>query len=249
MDAMGMEVTIFGAALAGLLSFFSPCVLPLIPAYLCFLGGASMEELTRQESIDRKLERHIFISALFFVTGFSAVFVTLGAAATVLSQFVAQNMIILSRIAGVIIILFGLHYSGLLRIPLLNFEKRFHVDVRPPGMLGAFLLGLAFAFGWTPCVGPILATILMVATTGGESSNGITLLTAYALGIGIPFLIAALAVRPFMAFMSRFRRHMRSVEIFIAILLIGTGLMIFTGTLSTISNWLLENIEWFSQIG
>ncbi len=244
-----MDVTVFGAALAGILSFFSPCVLPLVPAYLCFLGGASMEDLTQKDSVDRKLERRVFTSAIFFVVGFSTVFVIFGATATILSQFVAQNMIIISRFAGVLIILFGLHYSGILRIPLLNFEKRFHMDIRPPGVWGAFLLGLAFAFGWTPCVGPILATILMVASTGGEAANGTTLLTAYALGIGIPFLIAALGVRPFMAFMRRFRQHMRSIEIIIGILLISTGVMIFTGTIGTISNWLLENVSWFSLVG
>ncbi len=244
-----MEVTIFGAALAGLLSFFSPCVLPLVPAYLCFLGGASMEDLTREENLDRQLERRVFISALFFVTGFSTVFVILGAAATVLSQFIAQNMIIFSRVAGVIIVFFGLHYSGLLRIPLLNYEKRFHLHSRPVGAFGAFLLGLAFAFGWTPCVGPILATILMIATTGNDSTDGITLLTVYALGIGIPFLIAALGVRPFMGFMRRFRHHMRRVEITIGALLIITGVMIFTGSLSAVSNWLLQSVPWFSHVG
>jgi cytochrome c-type biogenesis protein len=249
MDGVGMDVTVFGAALAGLLSFFSPCVLPLVPAYLCFLSGASMEDLMQQDNPDRQLERRVFISALFFVTGFSIVFVILGAAATVLSQFVAQHMIILSRIAGVIIVLFGLHYSGMLRIPLLNFEKRFHMDSRPAGLMGSFLLGLAFAFGWTPCVGPILATILMLATTGNDSSGGILLLTVYALGIGIPFLIAAFGVRPFMAFMRRFRHHMRRVEITIGVLLITTGVMIFTGSLSAISNWLLQSVPWFSRVG
>jgi cytochrome c-type biogenesis protein len=249
MDGVGMDVTVFGAALAGLLSFFSPCVLPLVPAYLCFLSGASMEDLMQQDNPDRQLERRVFISALFFVTGFSIVFVILGAAATVLSQFVAQHMIILSRIAGVVIVLFGLHYSGMLRIPFLNFEKRFHLDSRPAGLMGSFLLGLAFAFGWTPCVGPILATILMLATTGDDSSGGILLLTVYALGIGIPFLIAAFGVRPFMAFMRRFRHHMRRVEITIGVLLITTGVMIFTGSLSAISNWLLQSVPWFSRVG
>lgn len=244
-----MEVTLFGAALAGLLSFFSPCVLPLVPAYLCFLGGASMEDLTAERGVDRNLERRVFISALFFVAGFSTVFVILGAATTILSQFVAQNMIILSRIAGVMIVLFGMHYSGLLRIPMLNFEKRFHMENRKIGVFGAFLLGLAFAFGWSPCVGPILATILMIATTSGDSYSGITLLTTYALGIGIPFLIAALGIRPFMAFLGRFRNHMRKIEIIIGAMLIGTGVMIFTGTLSAISNWLLESVPWFTRVG
>jgi cytochrome c-type biogenesis protein len=123
------------------------------------------------------------------------------------------------------------------------------MENRPAGVFGAFVLGLAFAFGWTPCVGPILATILMIASTGNDSTDGITLLTVYALGIGIPFLVAALGVRPFMSFMRRFRHHMRRVEITIGALLIATGVMIFTGSLSAVSNWLLQTVPWFSQVG
>jgi len=245
----GFEVTYPGALLGGLLSFFSPCVLPLIPAYLCFLGGASMERLTAEEGVDSALARQVFAASFVFVLGFSTVFIALGATATALSQVIAQNMGVLSKIAGVVIVLFGLHYAGLFRIGFLNFEKRFHLDNQPAGLAGSYLLGLAFAFGWTPCVGPILATILMVAATGETIWNGISLLSLYAAGIGVPFLIAALAVKPFMAFMRRFRKHMRAVELSIGFLLIGTGVLIFTGGLADIGQWMLENVPAFGSVG
>ncbi len=245
----GFEVTYPGALLGGLLSFFSPCVLPLIPAYLCFLGGASMEKLTAEEGIDNALARQVFAASFVFVLGFSTVFIALGATATALSQLIAQNMGTLSKIAGVVIVLFGLHYAGLFRIGFLNFEKRFHMDNHPAGLAGSYLLGLAFAFGWTPCVGPILATILMVAATGETIWNGVSLLSFYAAGIGVPFLIAALAVKPFMAFMRRFRKHMRAVELTIGFLLIGTGILIFTGGLADIGQWMLENVPAFGSVG
>lgn len=245
----GFDVTYPGALLGGLLSFFSPCVLPLIPAYLCFLGGASLERLTAEEGVDAALARQVFAAASFFVLGFSTVFIALGATATVLSQLIAQHMDLLGKIAGAVIVLFGLHYAGWLRIGFLNFEKRIHLQNKPAGLVGSYVLGLAFAFGWTPCVGPILATILMIAATGESIWKGISLLSFYAAGIGVPFLIAALAVRPFMAFMRRFRRHMRTVEWTIGGLLIGTGVLIFTGGLSYIGQWMLENISVFRSVG
>ncbi len=244
-----LEVSYPGALLGGVLSFFSPCVLPLIPAYLCFLGGASMERLTAEEGIDRALARQVFGAAALFVLGFSTVFIALGATATVLSQVIAQHMGVLSKIAGVVIVLFGLHYAGLLRINALNFEKRVHLASRPAGWAGSYVLGLAFAFGWTPCVGPILATILMIAATGDSIWSGVSLLGIYAVGIGVPFLIAALAIRPFMAFMRRFRRHMRRVELAIGKLLVVTGVLIFTGGLADIGQWLLDNVSVFNSVG
>jgi len=234
------DITHGGALVAGILSFVSPCVLPLVPAYLCFLGGASLDQLTAEDGVDKALARRVFISAFAFVLGFGTVFVALGATATALSQVIAQYMDILAKIAGVVIVLFGLHFAGVFRIGFLNFEKRFHLEDKPAGVIGAYVLGLAFAFGWTPCVGPVLATILMVASTGDSIWNGIGLLSAYAAGIGVPFLIAALFVRPFMAFMARFRRHMRTVEIVIGGLLVITGIAIFTGSLAVVAQWMLE---------
>lgn len=243
------QVSYFGALGAGMLSFVSPCVLPLIPAYICFLGGASLDELTAEGGIDKHVQRRVFISAFAFVLGFSTVFIALGATATVVSGFVASNIGILSKIAGVIIVIFGLHFMGLFRIGFLNFEKRFNIESKPSGLIGSYLLGLAFAFGWTPCVGPVLATVLMVAAGSDSISYGISLLGAYAAGIGVPFLAAALAVKPFMAFMGRFRKHMHKVEIGIGSLLIITGIAIFTGKLSEASNWLLNNFEIFTTFG
>lgn len=245
----GMELTYAGALTAGLLSFFSPCVLPLIPAYLCFLGGASLDELTAEGGVDKEVSKRVFISALSFVIGFATVFILMGATATALSRMVFQHIDTLSYIAGTVIVIFGLHYMGLFRIGFLNFEKRFHIEKNPSGVFGSYFLGLAFAFGWTPCVGPILATILMVAAGHDSVAYGTSLLAVYAAGIGIPFLIAALAVKPFMGFMARFRKHLHKVEISIGILLVITGVAIFTGSLSEASQWLLETFPGLSSIG
>jgi len=245
----GFEVGYAGALVAGLLSFVSPCVLPLVPAYICFLGGASLDQLTAEEGVDSALARKVFISAVAFVLGFGTVFVVLGATATVLSQVIAQNIGTLGKIAGVVIVIFGLHFMGVFRIGFLNFEKRFHMENKPVGLVGAYLLGLAFAFGWTPCVGPVLATILMVAATGEDIWGGIFLLSAYAAGIGLPFLAAALAVKPFMGFMARFRKHMRKVEITIGSLLVLTGVAIFTGSLADVGQWMLETFPALGKVG
>ena len=243
------QITYFGALVAGLLSFASPCVLPLIPAYISFLGGASLDQLTAEAGIDNTLARRVFISAIAFVLGFSTVFIIFGATATALSGLVAQNAILLGRIAGVVIVIFGLHYMGAFRIGFINFEKRFHLENKPAGLIGSFILGLAFAFGWTPCVGPILASVLMVAASGDSALYGTSLLTVYAAGLGIPFLIAAFAVKPFMTFMRKFHHHMRKIEITIGVLLIATGVAIFTGDLVEVANWLLETFPIFTRFG
>jgi len=243
------QISYAGALTAGLLSFFSPCVLPLIPAYLCFLGGASLDELTAEGGVDREVSKRVFISAVSFVIGFATVFIMMGATATALSQIVTRHIDTLSYIAGVVIVVFGLHYMGLFRIGFLNFEKRFHIENKPSGVVGSYVLGLAFAFGWTPCVGPILATILMVAAGGDSILYGTSLLSVYAAGIGVPFLIAAFAVKPFMGFMGRFRKHMHKVEMSIGILLVITGVAIFTGSLADASQWLLETFPAFSSVG
>ena len=234
---------------AGFLSFASPCVLPLVPAYLCFLGGTSLEQMTAEGPVDRALTRRVFVSASAFVVGFGTVFVALGATATALSGFIAQYLDVLSRIAGVVIVLFGLHFMGVFRIGFLNFEKRFHIENKPSGLIGSYVLGLAFAFGWTPCVGPILVTILMVAAAGDSVWYGTSLLGTYAAGMGAPFLIAALAVKPFMKLMGRMRKHMRTVELTIGTLLVVTGVAIFTGLMADAAFWLLETFPFFSQIG
>lgn len=243
------SITYLGALGAGVLSFASPCVLPLIPAYLCFLGGASLDELTAEGGVDKHVQRRVFISAIAFVLGFATVFVMLGATATAVSSMVAENINILSKIAGVIIVIFGLHYMGVFKIGFLNFEKRMHIESKPTSLIGAYIIGLAFAFGWTPCVGPILATILMVAASGDDVMYGVSLLAVYAAGIGFPFLLAAFAVKPFMAFLGRFRKHMRTVELSIGGLLVLTGIAIFTGSLAEVSNWILETFPAIAEVG
>jgi cytochrome c-type biogenesis protein len=244
-----LNITYPAALAAGFLSFLSPCVLPLVPAYLSFLGGASLERLTAEGAVESALARRVFVSALAFVVGFATVFVIFGATATALSKAVTTHIGILSKIAGVVIVVFGLHFMGVFRIGFLNVEKRLHLDGRPSGVVGAYVLGLAFAFGWTPCVGPILATILMVAAGGESVGYGVSLLGVYAAGLGVPFLIAAAAVKPFMAFLKRFRRATRAVEVAIGVLLIVTGVAIFTGALADAAQWLLDTFPVFGRIG
>ena len=244
-----MQVTYIGALVAGGLSFASPCVLPLIPAYISFLGGASLDQLTNETGADKSTSRRVFYAALAFVLGFSTVFVILGASATAISGVLIQHAILLGQVAGVVIVIFGFHFMGLFRIGFLNFEKRFHLENKPAGLVGSFILGLAFAFGWTPCVGPILASVLMVAASGDSVMYGTSLLGVYAAGLGIPFLAAALAVKPFMNFMKRFRQHMHKVEIVVGSLLVVTGVVIFTGDINEFANWLLETFPIFSAVG
>ena len=242
-----MEITFLGAFIAGFLSFASPCVLPLIPAYISFLGGASLNQLTQEGGIDITTQKSVFYSAIAFVLGFSTVFISLGATATAISALIAQNSFLLSQIAGTIIVIFGLHYMGIFRISFLNFEKRFHLENKPASRVGSYVLGLAFAFGWTPCVGPILASVLMVAASGDAVGYGVSLLSVYAAGLGIPFLIAAFAVKPFIKFLSRFRKQMQKIELTIGVLLIITGTAIFTGDLAEVSYWLLDTFPAFTQ--
>jgi len=244
-----MEITFFGAFVAGLLSFASPCVLPLIPAYISFLSGTTLSHLTDEGDTDTVIQKRVFYSALAFVFGFSTIFISFGATATAISALIAENSFFLSKIAGIIIVIFGLHYMGIFRISFLNFEKRFHLENKPSSLAGSYILGLAFAFGWTPCVGPILASVLMVAASGDTISYGVSLLAIYTAGLGIPFLIAAFAVKPFIKFLSRFKKQMRKIELIISILLIATGVAIFQGDLGEASNWLLDTFPVFTQIG
>ncbi|MGC2857692.1 cytochrome c biogenesis CcdA family protein [Novispirillum sp. DQ9] len=236
----GFDVTLVGALTAGVLTFLSPCILPLVPAYLCFISGMSLDQITASRDGAAASGRGVFMAGVAFVLGLSLVFVLMGAAATGLGQLVAAHKRTLAVVGGGIIILFGLHYMGVFRIGFLNFEKRIHLQNKPAGLIGAFLIGLAFGFGWTPCVGPILSTILMIAATGEEGLYGVTLLSTFAAGLGIPFLLAALAAGPFMRFLSRFRRHMRKVELAVGAFLIGTGMLIITGGLSDVTVWMLE---------
>jgi len=245
----GFDVSFAGAFGAGVLSFVSPCVLPLVPPYLCFLGGVSLDQVAGDDEIDSDILKRVFFAAIAFVLGFSTVFISLGATASVLGQLVGDYLDLLSKIAGGVIIILGLHFMGVFKIGLFYREARFHVEKKPAGLIGAYIIGLAFAFGWTPCVGPVLAAILFVAGSEDSISHGVSLLTAYSAGLGIPFLAAALAVKPFMAFMSRFRNHMQTVERVIGGLLVVTGVMFLTGTISDVAFWLLEAFPALGKTG
>lgn len=247
------DVSYFGALTAGILTFLSPCILPLVPAYLCFISGQSLEQIAGRANIRPNLNgtatledgptvgwRTVFPPGLAFVIGLSLVFVLMGAAASGLGQFVAQHKRTLGMVGGVIIVLFGLHTMGVFRVGFLNFEKRLHLQDKPAGVFGAFVLGLAFGFGWTPCVGPILSSILMIAATGDDVFYGVSLLSTFAAGLGIPFLLATLAAGRFMRFLARFRRHMRKVELAMGSFLVLTGVLILTGSLTSVTGWLLN---------
>lgn len=256
-----MDVGYFAAALGGLISFLSPCVLPLVPAYLCFIAGTSFEELTREDAQGKPLASEgltlrVAIGAVGFVLGFTTIFVALGASASAINPLIIQHKELLSRIAGAIIIVFGLHYMGLFRIAFLNRDARFHIAGSGEGersylmqFASPYLLGLAFAFGWTPCIGPILATILTIAAAQESLTAGASLLTVYSLGLGIPFLAAAFAVRGFLSFASKFRRHMQKVEIAAGVLLAVTGLMMLTGNFERIAIFLIETFPVLGTLG
>lgn len=259
---MGLEQSFFGALAAGLISFLSPCVLPLVPAYLCFLTGMELDALARPDgsgadagaapgraSVARAAQYHAVWRAFFFVLGFATVFVALGATASTAGRFVAAWFDVLAKIAGGLILLMGLHFLGILRIGLFYREARFQTRGTPVGPIGAYAVGLAFAFGWTPCVGPVLATILMIAGAQDSAGHGMMLLAAYAAGIGIPFLLAALFVGPFLRFAARFRRHLRLVEQIMGAALVITGILFITGGMPLIGNWLLETFPVFGRIG
>ena len=244
---MASDVTIAAALAAGTLSFFSPCVLPLVPPYLVYLAGTSLERLADAEPAPA-VKRDTIVAALLFVAGFSTVFVALGAGASVIGALLRAYSDVLATIAGIAIIVMGLHFLGLTRIDLLMREKRAEM-ARPVGLWGAYAMGLAFAFGWTPCIGPILAAILAVAASEATIAKGAGLLAIYSLGLGIPFVIAALAVEPFAAFLVRFRAHLTSVERVMGGLLVLTGVAFLTGFISQASYWLLEAFPALGQIG
>jgi len=244
---MHNDVTIVAALAAGIVSFLSPCVLPLVPPYLVFLTGTSLERFADREPAPR-VRRETVAAALLFVAGFSTVFVALGASASLIGSLIRAYSGPLATIAGVAIILMGLHFLGVFRIALLMQEKRAQV-AKPVALWGAYVIGLAFAFGWTPCIGPILAAILAVAASEQTVAKGAGLLAVYSLGLGIPFVIAAFAIEPFAAFLARFKRHLHRVEQAMGALLVLTGIAFLTGSLNQMSIWLLEAFPALGKIG
>ena len=244
---MAIDVTHGGALLAGLVSFLSPCVLPLVPPYLCYMAGVSIDQLTgdADEVIAR---RTVMLSAGGFVLGFSTVFILLGATASAIGQFVASYSAELSVIGGAIIIVMGLHFLGLFKIPLLQRQMRLHID-HDAGPMGSYLMGLAFAIGWTPCIGPVLGTILLVAGSEQTVTRGAGLLAVYSLGLGLPFLLAGFFAGPFIHFMRRFRGHFGTVERVMGGLLVVTGVLFVTGQITTFSFWIISLFPELALIG
>ncbi|MFY0612664.1 MAG: cytochrome c biogenesis protein CcdA [Hyphomicrobiaceae bacterium] len=230
----------FGVAMAGLISFLSPCVLPLVPPYLGYLGGTTISQVSADDQMDDAVWRRVVLGSIFFVLGFTTVFVGLGAGASAFGQLIQSYQEPLSKIAGAVIILFGLHFLGVFRIGLLYREARYEANVQGASLAGAYLIGLAFAFGWTPCIGPVLATVLAVAASEDSVARGVQLLFVYSLGLGIPFVLAAVAIRPFLSFLQRIKKHLTTVERFMGVMLIITGIMFLTGTMTWVGQWMLE---------
>ena len=243
---MDADVTFFAALLAGVLSFLSPCVLPLVPPYLVFLAGTSLERL--DEEPEARVKRDTVLAAVLFVGGFSTVFVALGASASGIGATLRFYSNELGIVAGAAIIVMGLHFLGLTPIGWLNRQARFHVP-KPVGLWGAYVMGLAFALGWTPCIGPILAAILAIAASKATIAKGASLLAVYSLGLGLPFIIAALAVEPFAAFLVRFRAHLAHMERLMGGLLVLTGVAFLSGLFTQLNSWLIEAFPALQNIG
>ncbi len=218
--------------MAGFLSFVSPCVLPLIPGYISFVSGVSLDEMRAPDA--RASRRQVVLTSLAFVLGFSLVFIALGASASAIGKFVLGNLPLLAKIAGIVIIIFGLHTMGAFRLRFLEMEKRAHAQRKPAGPVGALLVGIAFAFGWTPCIGPILAGILALAALEQTVMKGVALLAIYSLGLGIPFLLTSLAIDRFFSVSARIRKHYHAIEVTSGALLVMIGVLIFTGQLTLI---------------
>ncbi|MGI9401377.1 MAG: cytochrome c biogenesis CcdA family protein [Rhizobiaceae bacterium] len=245
------EISYLTAVIAGMISFISPCVLPLVPPYLCYMAGTSLENLTNDAKPDGGAAivsaRTVVLPSVLFVLGFSTVFVALGAGASSIGALVRSQMDILAIIAGCIIIVMGLHFLGIFRIGLLYREARFQGG--GAGLAGAFIMGLAFAFGWTPCIGPVLGVILGMASAKASVGEGATMLAFYSAGLGIPFILSAMFVGPFMNLMTRFRQHLGTVEKVMGGLLVLTGILFITGGLQRFSFWLLEMFPVLGTIG
>ena len=246
-SGMIQDVSIPAALAAGVISFLSPCVLPLVPPYLIYLTGATIEHVANDEE-QKASKRAVMLSALIFVLGFSTVFVALGASASLVGGLIRAWSAQLSIVAGIAIIPMGLHFLGLTRIGFLMREGRLPIP-KPVGLWGAYVMGLAFAFGWTPCIGPILAAILSVAASETTVTKGAGLLAVYSAGLGIPFLIAAFMVEQFSAVLARMKKHLATVERVMGVLMILVGIGFLTGAVTDVSIWLLETFPALQNFG
>jgi len=242
------NVNFFIAFGAGFVSFISPCVLPLIPGYLSFISGVNIDELKDSKMRMQNL-RKVAVSSIVFILGFSTVFVLLGAGATSVGSLLQEHIDIFNKVAGVIIIVFGLHFIGVFKIKFLMYEKRVHYSKKSLGLLSVFLIGLAFAFGWTPCIGPILGAVLGIAAQEDQVLKGMWLLTGYSLGLGVPFLFAALVFNTFLGVFGFIKKHFRAIEIISGSFLILVGILMVTNLLQRISSLFIEWFPWLGNVG
>lgn len=241
---MGTDVTIWIAFTAGLLSYFSPCVLPLIPSYLTYISGLSFGELSESGS-NKQVRLSVLFHSLAFIAGFSFVFISLGALAGLASAsfqtYLHDSLGIIQKVGGALIFLFGIHLSGLFHFGVLLGEKRVQLRNKPAGFIGTFVVGVAFAAGWTPCIGPILGTILAIAAgSSGGVGKGVMLLSSYSVGLGLPFLISGVLFHYFLGFFDRFKKHIRIVEMLTGVLLMVVGILLFFDMFSRIAGWLYQ---------
>lgn len=244
-------ISLFSALIAGALSFLSPCVLPLVPPYLCYMAGVSVEDFRNggQGAAAARSRNAVIVSSIFFTLGFATVFVALGAGASAIGLLLRQYIDVLSKVGGVIIIIMGLNFLGLFRIGILAREARFQSSGKPASLSGAYLMGLAFAFGWTPCIGPVLGAILGIAAASDTAGSGAFLLAVYSLGLAVPFWIAAFFSGAFMRFLSRFRKHLGAVEKVMGGLLVLTGIAFLTGFVANVAIWFQQTFPILGQIG
>ena len=244
------DVTFWGAIVAGLLSFLSPCILPIVPFYLSYLAGAGMNQISAGSEISPAVRFRAVLAASCFALGVITIFVGLGATATVFGSLVREYFDVLRWVAAAIIIAMGLHFLGVVKIGFLYRQFRADAgDISNVSLIGAYVIGLAFAFGWTPCVGPVLAAILFTAAGQETANEGAALLLAYGLGMTLPFIVAAMFIGPFMTWMARFRKHLGLIEKLMGLMLVLFGVLIATNSINYIAQWMLETIPWFSAIG
>lgn len=243
------DITFGGAALAGLLSFLSPCILPMVPFYLCYMAGLSMAELRADQGLAPGAQRRLVLSAIAFALGVTSIFVLLGMGATALGQVFIQWQDTLRWVAAAVLIVFGLHFLGIVKIGFLYRQARIENAGSPKSIVGSYVMGLAFGFGWTPCVGPALAAILMIASGMGEIWRGAALLFTYGMAMTLPFVIAALFARPFLAWVGRHRDKLAHVEKVMGAMLILFGVLIATNSVNRIAQWMIEAMPWMTTLG
>jgi cytochrome c-type biogenesis protein len=244
-----LDITFGGAVLAGLLSFFSPCILPIVPFYLCYMAGISMSDLQDENEIPARTHRRLIFASIAFALGVTTIFVLLGLGATALGQAFRMWKQELAYVSAAFLFVFGIHFLGLIRIPLLCREARVEAKADPKTLIGSYIMGLAFGFGWTPCVGPALAAILMVAGGMGDMVQGGLLLLVYGLAMTLPFVMAAIFAKPFLRWMQGNRKYLGYVEKIMGIMLILFAVLIATNSINYIANFMIEYMPWFSTFG